>query len=59
MRRQARIRPPVRPVSARGQLQQRERVTAGFSDDPVTRLLGVIPRSQLDRVGLPDGRVAV
>jgi hypothetical protein len=37
-----------------GQLQQRERVTADFSDDPVTHLLGISSRSQLDRVGLPD-----
>jgi hypothetical protein len=42
-----------------GQLQQRERVTAGFSDDPVAHLLGISSRSQPDRVGLPDGRVAV
>jgi hypothetical protein len=42
-----------------GQLQERERVTAGFSDDPVTHLLGISSRSQLDRVDLPDGRVAV
>ena len=33
-----------------GQLQQRERVTADFSDDPVTHLLGISSRSQLDRV---------
>ena len=42
-----------------GQLQQRERVTAGFSDDPVTHLLGISSRSQLDRVDLPGGRAAV
>ena len=32
-----------------GQLQQCERVTAGFSEDPVTHLLGISSRSQLDQ----------